>query len=246
MPVTGSTNDDLKRRARQSAFSGPCLLAADRQTSGRGTRGRRWNPVRQALTFSLGIPVGPALQRVPAGLWSIAAAISCAESLTRASAQKVSVKWPNDIWSCGGKAGGILLETVHDAHGVPSLIIGIGLNLETEPGGRTGGGWPITALSLRVDPRDWSLKGELLGMIVSDLLAAFAALTAPDGALRVQECWPDYDAFFGKNISWREQAAGSAASGIDRGIDGFGRLVMESRRGDFRFLAGELVSLLGS
>lgn len=242
VPVTGSTNDDLKAAARRCAFTMPTLLTAERQTAGRGTRGRTWNPVRQSLIFSLGLRLTPALLQIAPGLMSIAVAMSCARALSRVSVRKVSVKWPNDVWA-DGKAGGILLETVRDNAGRPSLIVGIGLNLEVEPGGRTGGGWPVAALGLRVNPRDRLFKGELLGMIVGELLDDIAALESPGAVTRLASEWPLYDAFYGREVSWRELDSGRTARGFDRGIDAEGRLMMLGSHGELRFLSGELVSL---
>ena len=50
---TGSTNDDLKRRARDGAPEG-LALSADEQTSGRGRRGRSWlAPPGSSLLLSI-------------------------------------------------------------------------------------------------------------------------------------------------------------------------------------------------
>ena len=108
---TGSTNDDLKLWAHQRGFDKPVLLTADYQTAGRGTRGRVWRNVHQSLIFSLGLPFTAALRARAPGLLSIAAAMGAAGALSRAAMRKVFVKWPNDVWAEGGKAGGCLLYT---------------------------------------------------------------------------------------------------------------------------------------
>ncbi|MDO5530422.1 biotin--[acetyl-CoA-carboxylase] ligase [Sutterella sp.] len=243
---TGSTNDDLKARAHAKAFTGPVLLTVDRQTAGRGTHGRVWRPMAGTLIFSVGLPVTrPFLSAAP-GIVSIIAAMAVAKAASQGAREKVLVKWPNDIWTAGGKAGGILIETVTDRTGARSLIIGCGLNLAVEPGGRTGNGWPITAITPRVSVLSAEMRGELLGLIVSELLAQFASVRSTQDFARLIERWPLYDAFHGRTVVWSTpDEPGHETAGIDRGIDATGRLIIEGRRGEWSALSGELISLLG-
>ena len=82
LPEVGSTNTELMQRARAGATE-PLLLAAERQTAGRGRLGRSWNTAAgpasadiPALTFSLGLPLAP---RDWSGL-SLAVGLSLASS----------------------------------------------------------------------------------------------------------------------------------------------------------------------
>ena len=140
-------------------------------------------------------PFTAALRARAPGLLSIAAAMGAAGALSRAAMRKVFVKWPNDVWAEGGKVGGILLESVQDDEGCSSLIIGIGLNLEVESGGTTSSGWPIRAPAFLMNPRDPQFRGELLAMLVDDLLEVFKSLEEEDAVGRLFERWRLYDAF---------------------------------------------------
>lgn len=244
---TGSTNDDLKRRARQKAFRHPVLLTVDCQTAGRGTHGRGWRTAELAMLFSLGLPLRGRLLSAPPGILSIAAAMSIAHSASEASNEKVLVKWPNDIWTAGGKAGGILIETVGDACGERSVVIGAGLNLSITPGGVTTAGWPIRAISTRVSMRDPDMRGEFLGLIVSELIQTFEHIEKSIDFSWIIDKWPLYDAFYGKAVAWRTLDGPEAAlEGINSGIDASGRLILQGRRGERSELSGELVSLVGN
>lgn len=246
-PETGSTNDDLKAAARQNAFTHPVLLTVERQNAGRGTHGRGWRMAELAMIFSLGLPLRKELLSAPPGILSIAAAMSIAQSASMASTEKVLVKWPNDIWTAGGKAGGILIETVGDAGGDRSVVIGAGLNLSIAPGGVTTAGWPIRAISTRVSMNDPTMRGELLGLIVSDLLHTFNAIEKSNDFSEIVDQWPLYDAFYGKSVAWRTlDKPDVPLEGMDKGIDAFGRLILQGRRGEQSELSGELVSLLGN
>src|SRR5262245_32516216 len=106
--------------------TGPVLLAAELQTSGRGRHGRRWRSARGAgATFSIRRPMGCA-QRALAGL-SVAVGISCSRALRAIGARGVTLKWPNDLMAARRKLGGILIETRSSPAG-SVVIVGIGIN----------------------------------------------------------------------------------------------------------------------
>ena len=127
LPEVDSTNSELMRRARAGRLE-PVLLAAERQTAGRGRLGRGWQSETAAsLTFSLGLPLAPADW---SGL-SLAVGVSLAESLH----PQVRLKWPNDLWLADRKLGGILIETA--SFGEPGThryaVVGVGINIGALP-----------------------------------------------------------------------------------------------------------------
>jgi BirA family biotin operon repressor/biotin-[acetyl-CoA-carboxylase] ligase len=151
---TGSTNADLLARAVAGAPEG-VVLAAEEQTAGRGRMGRSWlSPPRAALTFSLLVrpdTVSPARR----GWLPLLAGVSVASAVRAVTGVDARLKWPNDVLVGPAKLGGILAEAVGDA-----VVVGIGLNVSTEPGelpppGPTQGpprapGGALPATSLRV------------------------------------------------------------------------------------------------
>ena len=243
--VTGSTNDDLKKLARIDVIEHPRLLVADRQKAGRGTHGRIWRTPVLSLIFSLALRIPDRLVATAPGLLSLAAAMTVAEGSSAISREVVLVKWPNDVWVGSGKAGGILCEIVKDAAGSAVLIIGVGLNLEVEPGGRTTAGWPIASIPSRVSLRDPAIRGELLALLVNRLVKTFAGLATYREAMEdLTERWPSFDAFYGKSIVWSSSDCPERRfHGKDRGIDASGGLLIEGPNGECRTLSGELVSL---
>jgi BirA family biotin operon repressor/biotin-[acetyl-CoA-carboxylase] ligase len=125
---TGSTNADLLARAVAGAPEG-VVLAAEEQTAGRGRMGRSWlSPPRAALTFSLLVrpdTVSPARR----GWLPLLAGVSVASAVRAVTGVDARLKWPNDVLVGPAKLGGILAEAVGDA-----VVVGIGLNVSTEPG----------------------------------------------------------------------------------------------------------------
>jgi len=126
-PVTGSTNADLLDRASRGAPEGT-VLAAESQSAGRGRLGRAWvAPSRASLTFSLLLrpeQVPPARR----GWLPLLAGVALAGAVQTVTAVPVTLKWPNDLLCGPAKLAGILAEAAGDA-----VVIGIGLNVSTEP-----------------------------------------------------------------------------------------------------------------
>ena len=125
--ATGSTNADLLARAAVGAPEG-AVLAAEEQRAGRGRLGRAWvSPPRAALTFSLLLrPQGvPPARR---GWLPLLAGVAVTAAVRSVAAVEAQLKWPNDVLAGPAKLGGILAEAAGDA-----VVIGIGLNVSTEP-----------------------------------------------------------------------------------------------------------------
>ena len=103
-----STNTELLARAERGAPSGS-VLVADRQTAGRGSRGRTWQSSPGAsLTFSLLWRFTDGVHGL-AGL-SLAVGVAVIRALAACGAHGVMLKWPNDILLDEAKLGGILVE----------------------------------------------------------------------------------------------------------------------------------------
>lgn len=128
-PQTGSTSDDLKRRA--DAGAGECALLARRQTGGHGRLGRSWATVDGNLFLSVLLRPRAPLRPGP---WSLLAAVALAEALRPLLPPgTLRLKWPNDVLLRGAKLAGILLESGSDA--APWLVFGFGVNLAGTPAG---------------------------------------------------------------------------------------------------------------
>ena len=124
---TGSTNDDLKKMARQGAPHGT-VLVADRQSVGHGRMGRSFHsPGGVGIYFS--ILLRP--QCAPGELMHLtcATAVAMCEAVEKATGLRPGIKWTNDLVHGRRKLGGILTELGFTAKGgVDYAIIGIGIN----------------------------------------------------------------------------------------------------------------------
>jgi BirA family transcriptional regulator, biotin operon repressor / biotin---[acetyl-CoA-carboxylase] ligase len=209
--VTDSTNERARELAGGGAPHGT-LVTADEQRAGRGRQGRAWTaPAGSAVLMSV------VLRELHEAL-PLAAAVAVAEALPVPS----EIKWPNDIWIDRRKVAGILVE------GRPQegwAVLGIGLNVGTEafPPELTE-----TATSLR-----------LAGAALSVDSALARVLTALDGWLsrpiaEVLTAWGERDALLGAEVRWAD------GSGIGRGVDETGALLVETAEGQVALQAGEV------
>ncbi len=137
VPVTGSTNDDIKVAARAGAKEGLVVWARE-QTAGRGREGRTWASPPGNLYFSL--LLRPTLGPKAFGFYSFLAALSIADAVeASAEGKAVELKWPNDVLIDGKKVSGVLLEVDDDV-----LVVGIGINILNVPANPL---YPVTSLS---------------------------------------------------------------------------------------------------
>lgn len=128
---TDSTNIRGKQLADEGAPHGS-LVVAEKQTAGRGRRGRTWLiPEGESITMSLILK--PDMELVNASMLTLVAAMAIADAVRQALGDEAQcyIKWPNDIVVNGKKICGILTEMTTEADYINSIIIGIGLNVNT-------------------------------------------------------------------------------------------------------------------
>ncbi|MGI9246494.1 MAG: biotin--[acetyl-CoA-carboxylase] ligase, partial [Steroidobacteraceae bacterium] len=122
-----STNEYL-HTAPAPEPGAPRLVFAELQTAGRGRRGRQWlAPFGSGLTFSIGWTFAD----MPAELSALGLALGVCvvRSLRELGAERVELKWPNDIVCGHRKLGGLLLQMRSEAGGPAYVVAGLGLNL---------------------------------------------------------------------------------------------------------------------
>jgi len=228
-----STSSELLRRAALGAPPGT-VIVADRQLSGRGRRGRAWMSAAAAsLTFSLlwRLPVG----RLPGGL-SLAVGVAMAQALTGLGAAGVRLKWPNDLLlvrdGSFAKLAGILVELASDRRGTQACI-GIGLNLSVPEGDFPQPVAGLTQAMEAVPDRHEVLAAILLALV--DILERFAG----EGFAGLKADWQGWHAWQDRAVQLLGEGE-SPVTGMCRGVDDDGALLLETSAGMSRILAGDL------
>ena len=121
-----STNDWIAEAAARGEPDG-LWVRADRQTAGRGRRGRAWTSDTGNLFASTLVRPQPG-EGPPAQLSFVAALALHDTAATWTEARRLSLKWPNDLLLDGVKCAGLLLE---GREGV--VVLGCGVNLAHHP-----------------------------------------------------------------------------------------------------------------
>ena len=230
-----STNALARRLLAEGRLAPGDAVVAERQTAGRGRRGREWVTVPgRSLAVSI-VLAEPPLER-PARL-TVIAAVAAARALERAGAAPIAIKWPNDLMRGDAKCGGLLVERVAAPGGGTCCVLGLGVNLELRDGdlppelaGRAG------AAGL---PADDASRLRLLGALLEELDAALAAAAGgADGGLAAEyrrRSW-----LTGRRVELI--ASGERLEARIADVTGDGDLVLE----DGRVLQGERVELLAA
>ncbi|WP_433356250.1 biotin--[acetyl-CoA-carboxylase] ligase [Micromonospora saelicesensis] len=195
---TGSTNADVAEAARADEPEG-LVVVAERQTEGRGRRGRVWqSPARAGIATSVLLRPGEAvpdrgwLPATPTGYgWlPLLAGVALVEAVARLAELEATLKWPNDLLIDDAKCAGVLAEAVpgRAPDQPPAIVLGIGLNVT------------LRADELPVNPTGLPATSlQLAGAVATDRDPLLRAL------LRAVADWYD---------RWRSAGGDAVASGL--------------------------------
>lgn len=230
----GSTNTEVLRCAEQGCSSG-LVCSAERQTAGRGRRGRQWiSPYGSNLYLSVLWEFSQGAAALE-GL-SLAVGVAVARALRACDIPAVQLKWPNDVLYDGGKLGGILLEMSGDASGSCRVVIGVGLNvaMPEDAAGDIDQAWTdIKSIS----DQQYPTRSRLLAELLNELLP-LAADFEQQGFARWRDEWQALDAFAGASVVLHTGSGQMA--GVARGVDERGALQLETTTGVQTVYGGEI------
>ena len=233
---TESTNSVLSARPNPPPGSSEVCLA-EYQSAGRGRRGRAWlAPPGGAICLSLSWT----FREVPPDLGALGLVIGvCAlRALQELGVAGAALKWPNDLLVGDRKLGGVLIELRGESAGPACVVIGIGVNVAL------GGSLleKIAALGLAAtDLKSAGLedvsRNTIAAALVSACLRGLVAFER-EGLKPFAEEWRLADALRGRSVD--VTAGAGIARGLARGIDVHGALLVETRQGVERFIAGDV------
>jgi BirA family biotin operon repressor/biotin-[acetyl-CoA-carboxylase] ligase len=221
-----STND----RARELAADGASdvVVLADRQTGGRGRRGREWSSPAGGVWMSL--VVRPHLPPARAPTLTLAAAVAVTDAARNAGVP-VEIKWPNDCLvpgdgeRGGAKLAGVLTEMEGEASRVSWVVLGVGVNVDVDPGDLAGDATSVRAEGGDVDRRAF----------VQCTLERFDDLRErPDATL---DAWRERAATLGQRV--RVETADEEIVGEATDVTDYGALVVETDAGERVVHAGD-------
>lgn len=215
------------------------FLCAEYQHSGRGRLGRSWlAPPGGAICVSWSWCFAGMAERL--GALSLATGVAVLRALGALGISGVRLKWPNDLVTDRGKLGGILIEMRSEAAGPLHVVVGLGLNVTLGAAMRefiaAGGSAAadLAELAGGTPPQREALVAAILEQNVA-LLREFAQTGFAGTIGEFQAA----DALRDRRVRIHG-GAGPVSTGMARGVDATGALLVEHEGRTHRIIAGEV------
>ena len=228
-----STNAEALR-AIDSGAAAPFVVTAERQTAGRGRRGRKWvSPFAENIYYSLVLRMDGGMRQLE-GL-SLVVGLAVLSALRAVGLSDAGLKWPNDVLVGNKKIAGILLELVGDPAAVCHVVLGIGINVNMRLASEVDQAWTSVFLeSGRLVNRNTLISR------LNDSLLMYLKRHAAEGFTAIQAEWEQNHLWQGREVSLI--AGVHQVDGTVMGIDQQGALRM-SVNGEVKVYSGGELSL---
>jgi BirA family biotin operon repressor/biotin-[acetyl-CoA-carboxylase] ligase len=217
-----STNRFLKDLGNGSNLDVCC---AEKQTLGRGRFGRHWvSPFGENIYLSVRWTLDCCLSKL-SGL-SLVVSLAILNSIKTLTRNNVRIKWPNDLLWHHKKLCGVLIEATAETNACAQVIIGIGLNVNTNTQQETASGIP------------WCSLYEITGQYFDRNLLIANLIQSLDHYLHhfllydfnyFHEEWQSLDYLEGRSISVVQ--SGKILEGIATGVTDQGQLCLVDEAG---------------
>lgn len=235
-----STNTKAKQLAEMGEPEGT-LIVSDEQTAGKGRRGRKWCSKKGANVF-MTLLIRPKIEPKYLSGITLLAAMSVAGAIKEVCDANTMIKWPNDIVLEKKKICGILTEMSSEMNYVNYAVIGIGININDD---EIPDEIRQNASSIYLETGKKTNRNELAAKVIEKFdgyykrfletkdLSAFtdeynSMLISMDKEVKV---------LYGMAETAREE---EAETGIARGIDSEGALLVETKDGIKSIVSGEV------
>lgn len=235
--ICGSTSDEAASWARgDPPAPHGAVVTADEQTAGRGRLGHTWYSPRGENLY-LSLILRPPVEPRAAPTLTLLAGLAVARTAERWGVRP-EVKWPNDLLANGRKSGGILTEMACAEGGIAHVVVGIGVNLNSQA-------FPAElerqATSLLLETGR-PVDREAFAAALLDEMEAEYERWLRQGPVPTIDVWKRYATFLGRRVyvlSGREHL-----EGIARDVDDEGALLVATSPGRVaRIIAGEVTVL---
>jgi BirA family biotin operon repressor/biotin-[acetyl-CoA-carboxylase] ligase len=232
----GSTNDVAKELAEEGALHGE-VVVAERQTAGRGRRGRSWSsPARRNLYLS--VILRPELPPARAPEVTLLASVAVCQAVRQAGVA-AAIKWPNDVLVSGRKLAGVLTEMAAEVERVQWLVVGIGVNVNADRDDFPEELCDL-ATSLRLE-RGQPVPRVLFAAALLTALEEWLDRHADEGFAPVRAAWREMSDTLGREV--RVRSGGVDVVGVAEDVDESGALLVRTAEGLERVVSGDVEML---
>lgn len=213
------------------------LCAADFQSAGRGSRGRRWEE-EPGQSVMMSLLLKPSFAPERASMLTLVMGMAVAKAVL-SFGLSASIKWPNDVVVSKKKICGILTEMRLDGEKIRDVVIGVGINVNAKS-------YPPEladkATSFLLEAGHSFPREDVLARVIGffeELYARFER-TADLSLLR-----EEYESLLANKGSEVRVLAEPAFEGVALGIDERGRLLVKRSDGTVEKVGAGEVSVRG-
>jgi len=226
-----STNAQALRSIEEGSVA-PFLVLAERQTVGRGRRGRKWvSPFAENIYYSLVLRMDGGLRQLE-GL-SLVVGLAVMHTLREYGIPGAGLKWPNDVLVGQKKVAGILLELVGDPADVCHVVLGIGINVNMQSAEEIDQEWT----SVRLESGKVIDRNQLVARL-NEVLVSYLERHRLNGFSAIQHEWEQAHLWQGRAVSLI--AGVNKIDGVVLGIDRQGALRLSVEGEEKTYSGGEL------
>lgn len=233
-----STNTQAKRLAEDGAPSG-ILVVSDCQVKGKGRRGRTWeSPKASAIYMTL--MLRPRILPERASMLTLVMGLSVVQAIRSVLHIETSIKWPNDVVLNKKKLVGILTEMNAQMDYIEYLVIGIGINANM---GHFPQELQDKATSLQIELGHPVNRAELVAATMKCFEENYEIFEKTQDLSGLIEAYHAVLANYNQPV--RVLEPGNEYSGIARGINKKGELLVEREDGSVKTVYAGEVSVRG-
>jgi len=216
------------------------IVIGQKQTNGKGRLNRKWISPKGGISFS--VILHPKFTITESVLLPLLASISLSNAIKKNLNLETNVKWPNDVTLNGKKVAGILIDATFQSNNIESIVLGVGINYKINTKGtetkikKTGNFYGVETLVGKLQNEN---PINLLVDFVSQLEKNIERLTTGKKDKIINE-WASNSETIHKKIIF--DGPDGKISGIAKKIDSDGALIIKTKHGVERLLAGDIIT----
>lgn len=234
---TDSTNNVTFRLAEEGTAEGTVVIA-DAQSQGKGRLGRSWASPK-GVNLYCSVVLRPSMPPVAASQLTFLSVVAVARAIELSTSLKAWIKWPNDILINGRKIAGLLNEMSAETEKVNFVVLGIGININMRQDQ-----FPTDlrhpASSLYIESGAELDRNRFIRTLLKELDDLYDVYLQR-GYGPVREEWLSRSQLYGRKA--RIDCQDRTMTGIIKGIDDMGALLLDLDGREERILSGDVTLL---
>ena len=224
-----STNNKAKQIASEEKEG--TVVISEVQTSGRGRRGREWNSPKGGIYISFILKPNIPPERAPQ--LTLVSSLALAETLNSMDKKlDAKIKWPNDILIKGKKISGILTELSSDIEKINHIVVGVGVNLNTDKNAL-----PETGTSLKTEMGENVSIKLFLKLFLEHFDLVYKEYIT-NGINKIIERWRFNSDTLGKKV--KIIGMNETFEGLAKDIDENGALILKTGEKEIKVYSGDV------